>query len=421
MGARLDINGPSTCTGTDCEDSAFSFSICNAGNCSGYWAVYRIQFALSAFHLLMALGTACKGSFATTLQRGYWIAKVFMLVGFLGGTLFMSNDAFAYYAWIARFIAPFFLLFQFILLIDFAYSFNSYLLELDETMTNFGITLCGAEFSVENQGGKYTGLMAFLSLAMYAGCITGIVVLYTFWSSDCAFNSAAITTTLIFGVLNTVISLFDKLSPHGSILCSGGIFLYSTYLCFAAVSALPVDSCNPLYNWNNPNSAGHVVLLCISMGVAGFVVAYFAYRMGSSSLGKNSMTGGASKAPSIADTPTASSINDTANTSADHGVVKVKVEQIGDDAKPVAEPAAEEPVEEGTYFWYHLKMIFLSTYMAMLLTDWGVPADTTSAHDAVFSKGYVSAWLMLSANWVCCILYLWSLIAPVVCSGRDFT
>jgi hypothetical protein len=254
-----------------------------------------------------------------------------------------------------------------------------------------------------------------------------------------------------------------------AVLCSGGIFLYSTYLCFAAVSALPVDSCNPLYNWNNPNSAGHVVLLCISMGVAGFVVAYFAYRMGSSSLGKNSMTGGASKAPSIADTPTASSINDTANTSADHGVVKVKVEQIGDDAKPVAEPAAEEPVEEGTYFWYHLKMIFLSTcvhrrtrtlcraqprgrvpcvpcapcvrcvrcagrltarsrlsarsrrYMAMLLTDWGVPADTTSAHDAVFSKGYVSAWLMLSANWVCCILYLWSLIAPVVCSGRDFT
>ena len=58
----------------------------------------------------------------------------------------------------------------------------------------------------------------------------------------------------------------------------------------------------------------------------------------------------------------------------------------------------------------------------MLLTDWGVASgDVASASSASYSRGYASAWLQMGTNWVCSILYLWTLVAPKVCPGRDFS
>jgi len=67
---------------------------------------------------------------------------------------------------------------------------------------------------------------------------------------------------------------------------------------------------------------------------------------------------------------------------------------------------------------YHFIMFIASVYFGMLLTDWGAPP---SAVQGKFNSGYTSAWVQMATNWICAILYLWSLIASKVCPNRDFS
>ena len=43
------------------------------------------------------------------------IAKILILLATVGGTIFMPNDVFAAYAWVARFVAPIFNLFMLVM------------------------------------------------------------------------------------------------------------------------------------------------------------------------------------------------------------------------------------------------------------------------------------------------------------------
>lgn len=405
IGADIGFNGVSVCAdtnGTECGN-AFSFTICDDNNCKGYWAVYRISFALMSFFFLMMIFTSCTSKAATRIHRGYWFLKSFVIVALLAAMLFAPNDMFAVYAWIARFIAPLFLIYQFIICIDFAYSLNAKLLEKDERMDNF--------FGLNNEGQKYQCFMLLVSLGLYGGCFTAIGFMYALWNQDCPFNPTAITITLLFGIFNTLVSIIKKFSEHGSILCSSFIFAYSTWLCLSSISAWPEPTCN-LFMSDNPDesSADHVGMLITSVCVAGATVGYFAFRMGSRSIGGNAMSGGPSKAPAA--TEEGAIIQDS---SAGHDNVTVDVKG---DEKP-STPAEE--VEPDTFMTYHIKMVLLSMYMAMLLTDWGVPADSTNSSTVQYGKGYASAWLQMVANWVCCLLYFWSLIAPKCCPDRDFS
>ena len=78
----------------------------------GYWAVYRISCTLAIFFLLMMILTACTCKGSVHAHQGYWFAKAVFLVGVLAAILFAPNDMLAVYAWIARFIAPLFLVYQ---------------------------------------------------------------------------------------------------------------------------------------------------------------------------------------------------------------------------------------------------------------------------------------------------------------------
>ena len=66
-------------------------------------------------------------------------------------------------------------------------------------------------------------------------------------------------------------------------------------------------------------------------------------------------------------------------------------------------------------------MFIIAMYSAMLLTDWGVAADTEVDSAArSYNVGIASAWLQMGTNWLCCLLYLWTLVAPKLLPDRDF-
>ena len=97
---------------------------------------------------------------------------------------------------------------------------------------------------------------------------------------------------------------------------------------------------------------------------------------------------------------------------------EITVHVKGEAPPPAGATGGEgELAADASYWGYHVKMLIICLYMAMLLTDWGVPA---SAAQRSYSIGYASAWLQMTLNWMCSLLYLWTLIAPKACPGRSF-
>lgn len=59
-------------------------------------------------------------------------------------------------------------------------------------------------------------------------------------------------------------------------------------------------------------------------------------------------------------------------------------------------------------------------YVGMLLTDWNViKEDNVSAdQDVYIGRSETAMWMRIVSSWVCMLLYIWSLVAPVVMPER---
>ena len=64
-------------------------------------------------------------------------------------------------------------------------------------------------------------------------------------------------------------------------------------------------------------------------------------------------------------------------------------------------------------------MVACSLFMAMLITNWSV--QPTNQGLDVFSVSYESFWIKIVAQWVCLLMYAWTLLAPYLMrEHRDF-
>lgn len=58
-------------------------------------------------------------------------------------------------------------------------------------------------------------------------------------------------------------------------------------------------------------------------------------------------------------------------------------------------------------------------YVAMLLTDWNVvKANKGEVDDVYIGRSEVAMWMRIVSGWVCMLLYIWSLLAPVLMPDR---
>jgi hypothetical protein len=89
------------------------------------------------------------------------------------------------------------------------------------------------------------------------------------------------------------------------------------------------------------------------------------------------------------------------------------------------------------YAWFHVIFAMAAMYVAMLLTDWFVahPPLRNNAlkasyrnfvkedkndpdQDVYIGRSVTAMWMRVVSSWVCMLLYIWSLIAPVVMPDR---
>jgi len=93
-----------------------------------------------------------------------------------------------------------------------------------------------------------------------------------------------------------------------------------------------------------------------------------------------------------------------------------------DESSPEVENR-NETQEETTGFGDSWKLnailVMVTCWFAMAVTSWGSIAD--SGNSANPEVGKVSMWMIIASQWLCFTLYLWTLLAPKLLPGRDFS
>lgn len=69
-----------------------------------------------------------------------------------------------------------------------------------------------------------------------------------------------------------------------------------------------------------------------------------------------------------------------------------------------------------SYSFFHFMLFLASLYIMMTLTNWYSP---DSSYETMTSK-WPSVWVKISSSWIGIVLYVWTLVAPLVLTNRDF-
>lgn len=69
------------------------------------------------------------------------------------------------------------------------------------------------------------------------------------------------------------------------------------------------------------------------------------------------------------------------------------------------------------YAFFHFMLFLASLYIMMTLTNWYSP----DADFKTMTSKWPAVWVKITSSWVCLLLYLWTLVAPLVLTNRDFS
>ena len=234
-------------------------------NCLGQAAVIRIgfgNFIFFALQFLLLLGVTKQDNIRTPLFTAFWPVRLIIWGGLIASTFAMPASVFdPAFVWIARVASGFFILIQLIILLDFIYIINEYLLERDDGLGN--------------------GLLIGGSALLIIGSIIGTGFLYYLYSpsSSCSLNIFFITWNLIMFLIYGSLSISPLRNESAGLLTSAVVFAYNTYYVWSALNSEPPSdgSCTP------DSLGGNNVIQIIGFVLALLAVAFSTARGGASS------------------------------------------------------------------------------------------------------------------------------------------
>jgi serine incorporator 1/3 len=391
---------------------------CPNGECYGWLAVHRINFALGLFHLIFAgllMGVMSTKNPRAAIQNGYWGPKVIAWVAFIVLSFLIPDNFFLFWGkYVSLLAAMLFLILGLILLVDLAHIWAEYCLE-----------------QIENTDSRvWRFVLIGSTLSMYLGSIAMTSVQYYFFAAPgCSMNQAAITVNLLLWVIISAISVHptvQEYNPKAGLAQSAMVAVYCTYLTMSAVSMEPDDKhCNPLVRAQGTRTTSIVIGAIVTM----LTVAYTTTRAATQSLGL-----GGSGAIQLSDED-------------EHDLV---TQQPGSRREMRAE-ALRRAVEEGSlpadallsddegestggtsgddersrtqynYTMFHLIFFLATAWVATLLTM-NYEDSTKDGSFAAVGRTYWASWVKIVSAWVCYGMYGWTLVAPIALPDRfDFS
>lgn len=408
---------------------------CGDGDCHGWLAVHRINFALGMFHLVLAglmLGVTSSKNPRAAIQNGFWGPKIIAWLALIVLTFFIPDTFFQFWGnYVAMAGAMLFLILGLILLVDLAHNWAEYCLaQIEDTESKtWRVVLIGS------------------TLGMYLASLAMTIVQYIFFaSSGCSMNQAAITVNLILWIAVSAISVHPSVqmhNPKAGLAQAAMVAVYCTYLTMSAVSMEPDETedrrCNPLVLGQGTRTTTIVVGAIVTM----LTVAYTTTRAATQSLGLGG-SGGRIRLPDDApagDDEAAYYEHDLVTTQP-AGRRQMRAEALrraveegslpadallddsdSDAAGPgtaAAGRAAHDDERASTqysYAMFHVIFFLATAWVATLLTmDW----DDSKSGDGFATVGRTlwASWVKIVSSWVCYAMYLWTLVAPMVLPER---
>ena len=348
-------------------------------SCLGISAVYRISLALVIFHFFILIFVLMRNGCSKVMNEEVWPFKILLVLCLFIALFFLNNTFFETYSTIAMIASLFFLIFQIVMIIDLFYLWGENWVSKYDNGSNF-----------------YMYALIIVTLAIYAGVIYWVVKSYN-WFGGCGIGTLANTVNLVFIILDALI-IFAGLNPNGSLLTTGAVSGYSTYLIWSGLSHME-DSCNPLLS-EDFTTVFHMVF-----GLVVIVAALIYVSVGSSERTSGQVAPGG---VDIAKGLLADKVPMAQEMDYEEGIImRLKNHEL-------------QVYQENSFIYFHIIMILAACYIAMLLSNWGSPV-IGGQEFFQFQASQMSMWIKVGVAWTTMALYTWTLIAPRICPDRDFS
>ena len=391
---------------------------CPQGQCYGWLAVHRINFALGLFHLVFAgllIGVTSSRSPRAAIQNGFWGPKIIAWLALVVVSFLIPDEFFMFWGnYIALGGAMLFLILGLILLVDLAHTWAEYCLEQIE----------------ETDSRVWRFVLIGSTLGMYLGALAMTIVQYIFFAkSGCSMNQAAITINLLLWIAVSAISVhptIQEYNPKAGLAQAAMVAFYCTYLTMSAVSMEPDDkNCNPLVRAQGTRTASIVMGAIVTM----LTVAYTTTRAATQTLGLGNS--GAVRLPDDDEhdlvTQQPSSRREMRAEALRRAVEEGSLPAdalLSDDESDAGRNTPGDDERSNTQYNYaifHVIFFLATAWVATLLTMRWEEA-TRDGDFAAVGRTYWASWVKIISSWVCYGMYIWTLVAPVVLPDRfDFS
>ncbi|XP_057701973.1 serine incorporator 1 isoform X2 [Corythoichthys intestinalis] len=383
----------------------------------GYKAVYRVCFGMSlwffGFSILM-INVKNSREPRAALHNGFWFFKIIALVGITLGAFYIDGN-FKYAFVLGSAGAFFFILIQLVLLVDFAHSWNESWLDKMEN---------------GNSRGWYAALLV-VTITNYTLSFVAIVLFFVFYTKPdiCAINKFFISFNMLFCIVASVTSTLRKVQEsqrRSGLLQSSIITLYVTFLTWSAMSNEPDENCNPsllsiVQQLVGPTMApleieNQTAVVIISTEDPVPNTPYLQWWDGQSIVGLTIFV--LCIIYSSIRSSSTSQVNKLTMASKDSEMLPedCSLELAEERSGPMRVKDNEQDLVQYSYSFFHFMLFLASLYIMMTLTHWYSPdADYT-----ITSK-WPAVWVKITSSWLCLSLYIWTLVAPMILTNRDFS
>jgi len=105
---------------------------------------------------------------------------------------------------------------------------------------------------------------------------------------------------------------------------------------------------------------------------------------------------------------------------------KKNINEDPDDDSRISSDSDEESDENGAvpynYSFFHVTFMLAALYLAMVLTNWEtVSGETTTDKNTIYvDQGMAAVWTKVISSYATFVLYVWTMVAPILIPNRDF-
>ncbi|XP_028660263.1 serine incorporator 1-like [Erpetoichthys calabaricus] len=377
----------------------------------GQRVIYHIFFGMALFHMLLSglmINVKTSRDHRAMVHNGFWFFKgaaiiIICSVSFCIPEEFFSKALFI----IGAAGALSFVLIQLVVLIDVGYFLNL----IWEKKTTEGGSRCW-----------HIAVLAATCLNYLLSLVTAIICFIFYASGSCIQKTFFIIFNSLICVLASIISLHPKvqeLQSGSGLLQSSLITLYVLYLTWSAMTNMPEEKCNTERTGNNEEildldvlSGNETALVSDTsemsrkwsvQSIAGlpiFIVCLFYLSIRPS--GRRA-------------------IREIRQPTSD----QMALEEVSTDSSSFQEGCEEvhrfqdneQDSVQYSYSFFHILLFLASLYSMMMLTNW----DSPKSDLAVMPSSWLLAWMKISSVWICLVLFMWTLVAPIILGRVDLS